>query len=48
VVNEPERYPADLLVLGVKRASAFVAHVAPKIAFQIVAASPCTVLTVSS
>lgn len=48
VVNEPERYPADLVVLGVKRASAFVAHVAPKIAFQIVAASPCAVLTVSS
>jgi nucleotide-binding universal stress UspA family protein len=48
VVNEAERYPADLLVLGVKRASAFVAHVAPKIAFQIVAASPCAVLTVSS
>jgi nucleotide-binding universal stress UspA family protein len=38
VVNEAERQPADLVALGVKRASAFVAHVAPKIAFQIVAA----------
>ena len=48
VVNEAERYPADLVVLGVKRASAFVAHAAPKIAFQTVAAAPCAVLTVSS
>jgi nucleotide-binding universal stress UspA family protein len=48
VVNEAERYPADLVVLGVKRASAFVAHVAPKTAFQVIAASPCAVLTVSS
>jgi hypothetical protein len=48
VVNEAERQPADLVALGVKRASAFVAHVAPKIAFQIVAASPVAVLTVSS
>jgi nucleotide-binding universal stress UspA family protein len=48
IVDEAEKYPADLMVLGVKRASAFVAHVAPKIAFQIVAASPCAVLTLSS
>jgi nucleotide-binding universal stress UspA family protein len=48
IVNEAERCPADLVVLGVKHASAFVAHAAPKIAFQIVAASPCPVLTVSS
>lgn len=48
VVNEAERYPADLVVLGVKRTSAFVAHVAPKTAFQIIAAAPCAVLTLSS
>jgi nucleotide-binding universal stress UspA family protein len=48
VVNEAERYHADLLVLGVKRASAFIAHVAPKTTFRIIAASPCAVLTVSS
>jgi nucleotide-binding universal stress UspA family protein len=48
VVNEAERYPADVLILGVKRASAFTAHTAPKTAFQIIAASPCAVLTVSS
>lgn len=48
IVNEAERYPADLVVLGVKRASAFVTHTAPKVAFQIVTASPCAVLTVSS
>lgn len=48
VVDEAERCEADLVVLGVKRAPAFVAHVSPKVAFQIVAASPCAVLTVSS
>jgi nucleotide-binding universal stress UspA family protein len=48
VVNEAERYPADLLVLGVRRASEAATHLAPKIAFQIIAAAPCAVLTVSS
>jgi nucleotide-binding universal stress UspA family protein len=33
-VNEAERCPADLVVLGVKRASAFSAHAGPKIAFR--------------
>jgi len=48
VVNEAERYPADLLVLGIRRATEPAAHLAPKIAFQIVAAAPCAVLTVAS
>lgn len=48
VVNEAERDRADLVILGVKRASAFASHASPKIAFQIIAASPCAVLTVSS
>ena len=48
VVNEAERDRADLVILGVKRASAFASHAAPKIAFEIIAASPCAVLTVSS
>jgi nucleotide-binding universal stress UspA family protein len=48
VVNEAERYPADLLVLGVRRAHESATHLAPKIAFQIIAAAPCAVLTFSS
>jgi nucleotide-binding universal stress UspA family protein len=48
ITNEAERYPADLLVLGVNHASAFAAHLTPKIAFQVIAAAPCAVLTVSS
>ena len=48
ITNEAERYPADLLVLGVHRASAFASHLAPKIAFQVIAAAPCAVLTTSS
>jgi nucleotide-binding universal stress UspA family protein len=47
VANEAERYPADLVVLGVRRASEAAAHLAPKLAFQIIAAAPCAVLTVS-
>jgi nucleotide-binding universal stress UspA family protein len=48
ITNEAERYPADLLLLGVHRASAYASHLAPKIAFQVIAAAPCAVLTVSS
>jgi nucleotide-binding universal stress UspA family protein len=48
ITNEAERYPADLLVLGVHRASAYATHLAPKIAFQVIAAAPCAVLTISS
>jgi len=48
VVNEAERYRADIIVLGVQHGSEIVTHMAPKLAFQIVAASPCAVLTVSS
>ena len=48
ISNEAERLPADLVILGVKRASAFATHLAPKVAFQIIAAAPCAVLTLSS
>jgi nucleotide-binding universal stress UspA family protein len=48
ISNEAERLPADLVILGVKRASAFAAHLAPKVAFQVIAAAPCAVLTISS
>ncbi len=48
VIDEAERYSADLVVLGVKRASAFTAHALQGTAFQIIAASPCPVLTTSS
>lgn len=48
VVNEAERYPADLVTLGVRRAPEAAAHLAPKIAYQIIAAAPCAVLAVSS
>lgn len=48
ITNEAERYPADLLVLGIRRASAFATHLAPKVAFQVIAAAPCAVLTLSS
>jgi len=48
ITNEAERLAADLLILGVKRASAFAAHLAPKIAFQVIAAAPCAVMTISS
>ncbi len=48
ITNEAERYPADLVVLGVHRASAYATHLAPKGAFQVIAAAPCAVLTISS
>jgi nucleotide-binding universal stress UspA family protein len=48
VVNEAERYPADLLVLGVQHAPEAAAHLAPKTAFQIISAAPCAVLTIAS
>lgn len=48
VVNEAERFPADLLVLGARRASAYAANASPKIAFQTIAAAPCPVLSISS
>lgn len=48
IVNQAERYPADLLILGVRRTSAYAAHVSPKIAFQTIAAVPCPILSVSS
>jgi nucleotide-binding universal stress UspA family protein len=48
VVNEAERFSADLLILGVRRASAWASHLVPKVTYQIIAASPCPVMTVSS
>jgi nucleotide-binding universal stress UspA family protein len=48
IVNEAERYPADLIVLGVHRATALASHLGPKLAFQVIASAPCPVLTVAS
>lgn len=44
ISNEVERYLADLLILGVRRASAYASHLAPQTAFQVIAAAPCSVL----
>jgi len=48
IVNEAERRHADLIVLGVRRGAACSPRLAPKIAFQVIAAAPCAVLTISS
>jgi nucleotide-binding universal stress UspA family protein len=48
VVKEAERTSADLIVMGIRQAHEPAAHFAAKIAYQIIAASPCAVLTVSS
>ena len=48
VVNEAQEYSADLIVLGVRHAAERVTHFAAKIAYQIIAAAPCAVLTISS
>jgi nucleotide-binding universal stress UspA family protein len=48
IVNEAKQYSADLLILGVRRASAYAAHGSPKIAFQTILAAPCPVLSISS
>jgi len=48
IVNEPERYSADLIVLGVHRASALASHLGPKLAFHVIASAPCPVLTFAS
>ena len=48
LVCDAEGSEADLLVLGVKRASSIAAHLSPKVAFQTIAAASCPVLTVSS
>jgi len=45
---DAERSEADLLVLGVKRASSIAAHLSPNVAFQTIAAASCPVLTISS
>jgi nucleotide-binding universal stress UspA family protein len=47
ITNEAERYPADIVILGVHRASPYAARLTPKIAFQVIAAAPCPVLTIS-
>jgi nucleotide-binding universal stress UspA family protein len=48
IVNEAELYPADLIVLGVHRASALASHLGPKLAFHVIASAPCPVLTFAS
>lgn len=46
IVQEAERFAADLLVMGVRRAPAFTSHLAPGLSIQVIAAAPCAVLTV--
>ncbi len=48
ITNEAERQPTDFVVLGVHGASAFISHLAPKTAYQIITAAPCAVLTIAS
>jgi len=48
ICNEAEVLSADLLILGVRRGSEFTTHLAAKTAFQVIAAAPCAVLTLSS
>jgi len=48
ICNEAEVLSASLVILGVRRASAFTTHLAAKTAFQVIAAAPCAVLTLSS
>ncbi len=47
LICDAKRTEADLLVLGVKRASSIAAHLSPKVAFDTIAAASCPVLTVS-
>jgi nucleotide-binding universal stress UspA family protein len=47
IVNEAQEYSADLIVLGVRHAPERATHFAAKIAYQIIAAVPCAVLTIS-
>lgn len=48
IVNEAERLDADLIVLGVRRGDSSSLRLPPKITFQVIAAAPSAVLTVSS
>lgn len=48
IVNEAERFGADLIVLGVHRGGLCSMRQPPKITFQVIAAAACAVLTVSS
>jgi len=48
ITKEAERYGADLIVLGIRRAPAYATRLRTSIAFQVIAAAPCAVLTVSA
>lgn len=48
ISNEAEHFGADLIVLGIHRAPGFATHLRASIAFQVIAAAPCAVLTVSA
>lgn len=48
VVKFAETAGARAIVLGVRQAGAFAAHAAPGVAFRVIAAAPCPVLTIAS
>lgn len=48
ITKEAEHFAADLIVLGIHRAGGFATHLRASIAFQVIAAAPCAVLTVSA
>lgn len=48
ITREAEHFGADLIVLGIHRAPGFATHLRASIAFQVIAAAPCAVLTVSA
>lgn len=47
ITKEAEHFGADLIVLGIHRAPGYATHLRASIAFQVIAAAPCAVLTVS-
>lgn len=48
VVDYAKVHNAQAIVLGVKRASWVVAHLAPHVTYRIIVTAPCPVLTISS
>lgn len=47
IVDYAKKEGAEMIVLGVRRASALAAHLPPQIAYRIIVTAPCPVLTMS-
>jgi nucleotide-binding universal stress UspA family protein len=47
IVDYARKESAEMIVLGVRRASALAAHLPPQIAYRIIVTAPCPVLTMS-